>query len=48
MNDIFLNLAFEAALYEAVTLSQPVLLTYRNDKTIVIGRHQNPFKECRY
>lgn len=44
LNSIFSNLAFEDRLFE---LGQtPVMLLYRNEKTIVIGRNQNPWKEC--
>ena len=41
------NLAYEDYLYENVTFSDADKLLYiwRNDKAIVIGRHQNPWKE---
>lgn len=41
------NLAYEDHLYENVKLSdiEKVLYIWRNEKTIVIGRHQNPWKE---
>ncbi|CAG9319658.1 unnamed protein product [Blepharisma stoltei] len=40
---IFQNLAFEEHLLENV--KSPILCMYQNDKTIVIGRNQNPWKE---
>ena len=44
--DIYWNLATEEYLYENLEKGQPTLLLYKNDKSIVIGRHQNPWKEC--
>jgi lipoate-protein ligase A len=44
LNNIFSNLAFEDRLFELGT--SPALFLYRNEKTIVIGRNQNPWKEC--
>ena len=44
LNSIFSNLAFEDRLFELG--KGPALFLYRNDKTIVIGRNQNPWKEC--
>lgn len=43
---IHLNLALEEYFFEHCGLKTPMLLLYRNDKTIVIGKHQNPWKEC--
>lgn len=40
------NLALEQYIYSHEGLSQPTLMLYSNDKTIVIGKHQNPWKEC--
>lgn len=45
--NIFKNLALERVLYRQKELTEPVLLFYRNDKSIIIGRHQNPWKECK-
>jgi len=45
-NNIYLNLAIEEYFYEHADLVNPVLFLWRNDKTIVVGRHQNPWKEC--
>ena len=44
VSSIFHNLAFEDRLFE--TGIAPALFLYRNEKTIVIGRNQNPWKEC--
>jgi len=46
-NNIIFNLATEEYLFEKSKVLHPVLFLYRNDKTIVIGKHQNPWKECR-
>lgn len=46
VNDIHFHLALEEFIYDHKPLEHPILLTWRNDKTIVIGRHQNPWKEC--
>lgn len=43
-NSIFHNLALEEYLFTRVT--EPTLFLYRNDRNVVIGRHQNPWKEC--
>lgn len=45
--NIFKNLALERILYRQKELSEPVLFFYRNDKSIIIGRNQNPWKECK-
>jgi len=45
-NNIYWNLATEEYLYENLDRQFPTLLLYRDDKSIVIGRHQNPWKEC--
>jgi len=46
-NNIILNLATEEYLFEKSKVLHPMLFLWRNDKTIVIGKHQNPWKECR-
>jgi lipoate-protein ligase A len=46
-NDIHFNLATEEYLFETAQLAHPTLFLWRNSPTIVIGRHQNPWKECR-
>ena len=43
---VFFNLAFEEYLLEQKP-ENPILFLWRNDPTINIGRHQNPWKECR-
>ena len=46
--DIYYNLALESWIYENVTFSKnTVLLLWRNKPCVVIGRHQNPWVECR-
>ncbi|CAC5386044.1 LIPT1 [Mytilus coruscus] len=46
-NDIFMNLAFEDWLYENENLkTKSILLMWKNNPTVVIGRHQNPYLEC--
>ena len=45
--DIYENLAFEDWLYENADLEhESILLLWRNNPAIVIGRHQNPWLEC--
>jgi lipoyltransferase/lipoate-protein ligase len=46
-NNIHFNLATEEYLFETAELAVPTLFLWRNSPTIVIGRHQNPWKECR-
>ena len=54
--NIIFNLATEEYLFEKSKVLNPILFLWRNDKTIVIGKfhilkligkHQNPWKECR-
>ena len=41
------NLAFESWMYEKVDFSKHnCLFIWRNQPSVVIGRHQNPWKEC--
>ena len=43
--NIYDNLALENILFHKEPLDKPVLLLWRNSKAVVIGKHQNPFKE---
>ncbi|RWS20067.1 Lipoyltransferase 1-like protein [Leptotrombidium deliense] len=47
-NDIYSNLALEEWLFKRIRFdsNQCLLLMWTNDKTIVFGRHQNPWDEC--
>ena len=45
--DILLNLATEEYIFEHLPVVNPVLFLWRNTPTIIIGKHQNPWKECR-
>ncbi len=45
--DPFFNLAAEAWLYRSMDARQQMLLLWRNSPCVVIGRYQNPWRECR-
>lgn len=45
-SDIFENLAYEEFFLEENPLAEPVLLCWQSKRAAVIGRHQNPWKEC--
>lgn len=42
----YLNLAVESYLVEHCKIAEVGLFLWRNDKTVVIGKNQNPFAEC--
>lgn len=41
------NLAVEDIIFRSMSADQRVLFLWQNDDTVVIGRAQNPWKECR-
>lgn len=45
-HDPWFNLAVEECIFRHMTTSQRVLFLWRNAQTVVIGRAQNPWKEC--
>ena len=45
-NDILFNLATEEYMFEHLPLANPCLFLWRNTPTIIMGKHQNPWKEC--
>ena len=45
-NCINQNLAYEDYLFHHDDLKYPTLMMWQNNKNIVIGKHQNPWKEC--
>lgn len=46
-NNIHFNLATEAYIFNHLPLNNPVLFLWRNKPCIIIGKHQNPWKECK-
>ena len=46
-NSIYKNLAFERFLYRSKDLNHPILMFYQNSKSVIIGRNQNAWKECK-
>ena len=45
--DPWFNLAQEQRLFQTMADGERILLFWRNDPVVVIGRYQNPWRECR-
>lgn len=45
--DVYRNLAIEEYLMDRVVDHGPVLFLWRSDSAVVIGKNQNPWRECR-
>jgi len=45
-HDPFLNLATETWIFNDLELNQEILFLWQNDKSVIIGRNQNPHAEC--
>ncbi|KAA1117688.1 Biotin/lipoate A/B protein ligase [Puccinia graminis f. sp. tritici] len=43
--DPYLNLSIEEYLFRKVEVHRPILFIYRNRKSVIIGRNQNPWQE---
>lgn len=46
MTDPLMNLSTEEYLFERMNENDFILLTYVNEDSVIIGRHQNPWLEC--
>ena len=40
------NAAMEESVFRRPEISEPVLMLYRNDESVLFGRNQNPWAEC--
>ncbi|KAH9961406.1 hypothetical protein BJV74DRAFT_787701 [Russula compacta] len=47
-NDPYFNLSFEDWLFKEKLTQEPLLLIYRDEPCVVIGRNQNPWKEVNF
>ncbi|KAI0254864.1 hypothetical protein BJV78DRAFT_1273894 [Lactifluus subvellereus] len=47
-SDPYFNLTFEDWLFKEKPTEEPLLLIYRNEPCVVIGRNQNPWKEVNF
>lgn len=45
-NNPYYNIALEKELFENVGRDERILYLWQNEKTVVVGRNQNPFMEC--
>lgn len=45
-HEVYTNLAIEETLQQNIRNDQFFVLLYRNTPSVVIGKHQNPWKEC--
>ncbi|MGL5256948.1 MAG: lipoate--protein ligase [Proteocatella sp.] len=45
-NNPYYNIALEKELFENVGDDESILYLWQNEKTVVVGRNQNPFMEC--
>jgi len=45
-HDPYFNLAVEDTIFQSMPTTQRVLFLWRNQNTVVIGKGQNPWKEC--
>lgn len=45
-HDVYLNLAREEYLFDAISEGSRALLFYRDASAVVFGKHQNPWREC--
>ena len=46
-SDVYRNLAIEEYLMEHAVESGPVLFLWRSGCAVVVGKNQNPWRECR-